>query len=65
MLLLDGLYANGPVMEICRNNRWDYMIVLKDESLSTVWKEYDALQCLETKNHFNMKWETEINRLHG
>ncbi|MBT3178429.1 MAG: transposase family protein [Desulfobacula sp.] len=56
MLLLDGLYANGPVMEICRNNRWDNMIVLKDDSLSTVWKEYDALQCLETKNHFNMKW---------
>jgi transposase len=38
MLLLDGLYANGPVMQICHDNRWDYMIVLKDDSLITVWR---------------------------
>jgi len=56
MLLLDGLYANGPVIEICRNNRWDYMIVLKDESLATVWREYNALQGLEPQNIFKMKW---------
>ena len=56
MLLLDGLYANGPVIEICRNNRWDYMIVLKDKSLTTVWEEYNVLQGMEPQNHFQMKW---------
>lgn len=56
ILLLDGLYANGPVMEICHDNRWDYMIVLKDDSLTTVWREYDALQSLESHNLFKMKW---------
>jgi len=56
MLLLDGLYANGPVIEICRNNRWDYMIVLKDESLATVWREYNVLQGLESQNILKMKW---------
>ena len=56
MLLLDGLYANGPVMQICHDNRWDYMIVLKDDSLTTVWREYDALQSLESHNVFKMKW---------
>lgn len=56
ILLLDGLYANGPVMEICHDNRWDYMIVLKDDSLTTVWREYDALQSLESHNVFKMKW---------
>ncbi len=56
ILLLDGLYANGPVMEICHDYRWDYMIVLKDESLSTVWREYNALQGLEPQNLFKMKW---------
>jgi len=56
MLLLDGLYANGPVMEICHDNRWDYMIVLKDDSLTTVWREYDALQGLDFQNFFKMKW---------
>ena len=33
MILLDGLYAQGPVMELCVKNRWDFMIVLKDKSL--------------------------------
>ncbi|RLB93978.1 MAG: hypothetical protein DRH26_02430, partial [Deltaproteobacteria bacterium] len=56
MLLLDGLYANGPVIEICHNNRWDYMIVLKDESLTSVWRKYNALQSLEPQNIFKMKW---------
>jgi hypothetical protein len=56
ILLLDGLYANGPVMEICHDNRWDYMIVLKDESLSTVWREYNVLQSLDRNNIFKMKW---------
>ena len=56
ILLLDGLYANGPVMEICHDNRWDYMIVLKDESLTTVWREYHVLQGLESHNFLKMKW---------
>jgi len=33
--LLDGLYSNGPIMEICRKNKWDYMIVLQDKSGSS------------------------------
>ncbi|MEW6663288.1 MAG: hypothetical protein ACOY9Y_05410, partial [Bacillota bacterium] len=33
-LLLDGLYANGPVMAVCRKNKWDFMIVLKDRKKS-------------------------------
>jgi hypothetical protein len=31
--LLDGLYANGPVMQRCHANHWQFMIVLKDQSL--------------------------------
>jgi len=57
MLLLDGLYANGPIMEICNNYRWDYMIVLKDDSLSTVWREYNVLQSMQSNNELNMKWK--------
>ena len=36
---LDGLYANGPLMKLCKEYNWDYMIVLKDNSLKTVWEE--------------------------
>ena len=39
LLLLDGLFANGPVMELCRRYRWQSMIVLQDDSLPSVWEE--------------------------
>lgn len=42
-VLLDGLYANGPVFERCQRYRWQFMIVLKEGSLSKVWKEVNAL----------------------
>lgn len=39
MLLLDGLYPNKPVLDICKKNNWKYNIVLKDNSLKTVQEE--------------------------
>ncbi len=56
MVLLDGLYSNGPVMEHCLKNKWQFMIVLKDGSLSGVWKEFEALKELEKCNNLKMKW---------
>jgi len=56
MVLLDGLYPNGPIVELCRRNHWDFMIVLQDKSLPSVWEEYEGLKKLETNNHFNMTW---------
>jgi hypothetical protein len=56
MILLDGLYPNGPIVELCRKYRWDSMIVLQDKSLPSVWEEYEGLKKLETKNCFNMNW---------
>ena len=46
-LLLDGLYANGPVMQCCRDYHWPFMIVLKNQDLSTVWQEFRALHVLK------------------
>lgn len=43
VLLLDGLFACGPVFEICRNNRWKFIINLKDGSLPSVNEEFHAL----------------------
>ena len=43
---------NGPIMEVCRKNRWDFMIVLQDKSLPSVWEEYEGLKKLETDNRF-------------
>ncbi len=56
MLLLDGLYPNGPIMERCRSYRWDFMIVLKDGSLSSVWEEYQSLMHEQEQNSMQQNW---------
>ncbi len=56
MLLLDGLYPNGPILRACRDNRWQFMIVLQDGSLPSVWEEYDALHNLEPDQVEHRKW---------
>jgi hypothetical protein len=56
MVVLDGLYPNGPIVELCRKNRWDFMIVLQNGNLPTVWEEYEGLRKLEANNVFHMAW---------
>ena len=55
LLLLDGLYANGPLMQRCRQNHWQFMIVLKDKSLPTVWEEFHALDAWQP-HRFRQNW---------
>ena len=56
MVLLDGLYANGPIITLCRKNSWQFMIVLKDGSLPSVWEEANGLRPLEPNNRHQMTW---------
>ncbi|HIL69369.1 MAG TPA: transposase family protein [Verrucomicrobia bacterium] len=56
MVLLDGLYPNGPVLELCRKNNWEFMIVLQDDSLSTVWEEIHGLKNLQSRNRLDRNW---------
>ena len=56
MLLLDGLYSQGPVMERCRDYNWQFMTVLKDGSLSSVWEEYHSLRELQTDQEHLQNW---------
>lgn len=64
MVLLDGLYPNGPIMEHCIKNRWQFMIVLKDNSLPNVWKEYEVLRDLEKNNNVKMTWANRKQCFH-
>jgi hypothetical protein len=57
LVLLDGLYPNGPIMEFCRKNKWQFMIVLQDKSLRSVWEEYNALKGLQSDNTLGMQWD--------
>ncbi len=62
MVLLDGLYPNGPIMELCLKNHWQFMIVLQDKSLKSVWDEYLGLKKLLPKNCQIKKWGNRKQR---
>ncbi len=62
MILLDGLYANGPVMALCRQYKWDYMIVLKDDVLPSVWEEVRSLLALQQSNRYRQRWGNRQQR---
>ena len=55
-VVLDGIYASGPVISRCQNNGWGYMIVLKKDCLKTVWEEFNGLQRIETNNVLLAQW---------
>jgi len=56
-ILLDGLYPNGPIISLCHKYNWDYMMVLKDDALKTVWQEAYGLKKLETNNTKQSTWK--------
>jgi hypothetical protein len=49
-LLLDGLYANGTVLETCESHEWKYIISFKEGSLPSVWKDYRSLRRMSRQN---------------
>jgi len=57
LLLLDGLYPNGPMMALCRRRyHWQFMIVLQNGCLPSVWEEYEGLRQLQPENRQNQLW---------
>jgi hypothetical protein len=62
MLLLDGLYPNGTILQLCRRLHWQYMIVLQDGSLPSVWEEVEGLRKLQTHNFLNQTWGNRRQR---
>ncbi|MBA7631058.1 hypothetical protein ES703_38585 [subsurface metagenome] len=65
MLLLDGMFASGPAMELCRRNNWEFMIVLQDGSLPQIWQEYEGLKkLLEEEDRFAQNWADRRQKFH-
>lgn len=70
-VLLDGLYANQFVPEICNKYKWKYFITLKDGSLPTVNKEASRKMARHPGNNLDvlkkdgrrqmLKWACGIN----
>ncbi len=49
-LLMDSLYAAGPVFDVCKKNKWAYIVNFKEGSIPTVYAEFEALKIIEPKN---------------
>lgn len=56
VLSLDGLYAEGPVFDLCRRHGWHFIAVLKDADLPFVNSEFAALSALQPQNR--LRWRT-------
>jgi hypothetical protein len=55
-IILDGLYANGPIISKCNQYGWGYMIVLKSGCLPSVWEEFNGLRKIEPDNTVIVEW---------
>ena len=62
MLLLEGLYPNGPIMACCLDNKWQFMIVLPDKSLPSVWEEYRSLMLQQPYHVHAQNWGVRHQR---
>ena len=49
-LLLDGLYANGTVFDLCQQYHWKYIVTFKQGSLPALWQDYQGLLALAPEN---------------
>lgn len=49
-------------MALCRKNKWDFMIVLRDRRLKSVWEEYNGLKQLEVSNTDKIRWGDRSQR---
>jgi hypothetical protein len=58
-LLLDGLYAGAPVFTLCEDNGWKYIIVLKDDKVKSVTREFKSLREITPENTHTVKTKDE------
>jgi len=63
-LVLDGIYATGPVISRCEAYGWDYMIVLKNECLKTVWEDFYGLRKIESANTTLIQYGQRFQEFH-
>lgn len=55
-LLLDGLYASEKVLDICKKNKWKYIITFKEKSLPETYQEYESLKKQSVENTGEYKY---------
>ena len=63
-LVMDGLYANGPIISRCNKYNWEYMISLKRDSLPTVWEDFDGLNKMGGSPSLSTTWGDRKQEYH-
>ena len=51
IILGDSLYASEPVMDICRGNKWEFIIRYKSGSIPSITEEYERIPEKERAGH--------------
>lgn len=54
-LSLDSLFAGGPVMSICEDYSWKFMIVHKEKDIPYIHQEFESLLPLAPENHLDVR----------
>lgn len=58
----DALYASKPVMEICKENKWKYIIRFKEGSIPTLYKEYETIVATDNESKIeNYEFVTKLD----
>ena len=47
----DALYANQKVIDICRENKWKYIIRLKEGAIPTLYREFKEIVSEENESN--------------
>lgn len=59
IITADALYASGPFIKLCLDNKWDYIFRLKSDKLQTVNRDFEGIIQIESgskhKNYFLVK----------
>ncbi|MDD2504323.1 MAG: transposase family protein [Clostridia bacterium] len=55
-VLLDGLYACGPIIQICLKNNWDFMINLKSGAMPAVWEDALGIMSIDKESRHTVIW---------
>jgi hypothetical protein len=62
-LLLDGIYANQGVFDLCAKNDWQWIITFKEGSLPCAFSEFQTLKKMTPQNTLQAEYNDTEQRL--
>jgi len=62
-IVADALYPNQSFFQICKDNKWAWIVTFKDGNLPSVWEEVLGLQEITTDNKRKKKFLSNRKKL--